>query len=271
MEITRYSLWEKVPGTTVKHEPWIEHYAPENKKTDSALIIIPGSGYINDPNGPKQEGERVARHFCDKGINVFVLRYRVFPDVFPCPILDGRRAVRYVRYFSEKFGINKEKVAVMGFSAGGHLTASLFTYHDKTEYEGTDEIDKENFVPDYQILCYPVISLDKEKAYTHQGSADNLLSDRYEELKDSLSLEKSLIKADVPTFIWHNFDDSAVGVENSLLYAKKLRKDGASVEMHIFPDGDHGKGLPIDDKKDLNHIKIWTELLDRWLRYKDFY
>ena len=271
MNVTRYSLWENVPCTTNNYEPWIEHYAPKNKITNSALIIIPGSGYISDPDRPKQEGERVAKYFCDKGINVFVLRYRVFPDVFPCPILDGRRAVRYVRYYSEKFGINKEKVAVMGYSAGGHLTASLFTYHDKTEYEGIDEIDNESYIPDYQILCYPVISLDKDNYFTHQGSADNLLSLRYDQLKDSLSHEKSLVKVEAPTFIWHNFDDELVGVENSLLYAKKLSKDGTSVEMHIFPDGGHGKGLPVDDTKDLNHIKIWTELLDNWLKYKDFY
>ena len=146
MKITRYSLWNNVPGTA-NYEPWIEHYEPERVICDSALVIVPGSGYRSDPDLPKQEGERVAKHYCEMGINVFCLRYRVSPDCFPIPILDGRRAIRYVRYYSEKFGINKDKVAAMGYSAGGHLTASLFTYTDKIDYEDIDDIDKECFVP----------------------------------------------------------------------------------------------------------------------------
>ena len=156
MKITRYPLWDKAPGTSA-YEPWIEHYSPEKPVSDSALIIVPGSAYRHDPDLPKQEGERVASYFCEMGINVFCLRYRVRPDYFPLPILDGRRAVRYVRYYSQKFGINKNKVAVMGYSSGGHLTASLFSFHEDIDYENADDIDNESFVPDYQILCYPVI------------------------------------------------------------------------------------------------------------------
>ena len=269
MEVTRYDLWEKVPGST-NYEPYLMHFIPDNKKTDSTILIMPGSGYQNCPARPKQEGERVAEHLCKMGINVFVLVYRVAPDYFPLPILDGRRAVRYIRYHSEKFGINKNKIAAMGYSSGGHLTASLFTYHKDIEFENIDDIDKECFVPDYQILCYPVIGLDRENEYIHQGSPTNLLADRYDELKDELSLEFSPVKVTAPTFIWHNFDDSVVSVVNSLKYAENLKSKGTSVEMHIFPDGDHGKGLPVDDKKDLNHIKIWIELVCRWLEYEDF-
>ena len=270
MKTEIYSLWDKVPGTA-NYEPWIEHYAPENKKTDSALLIIPGSGYASDPSRPKQEGERVAKYFCEKGINVFVLRYRVAPDYFPLPILDGRRAMRYIRYYSEKFGINKNKIAAIGYSSGGHLAASLFTYHDKIEFENLDDIDKECFVPDYQVLCYPVIGLNRESYYIHQGSPTSLLADKYEEYKDVLSLEYSEVEKVAPTFIWHCFDDDGVSVVNSLRYAENLRKKGTSVEMHIFPDGGHGKGLPIDDAKELNHLKIWIELLENWLSYQEFY
>ncbi len=270
MEAVKYAMWDKTPGTA-NYEPWIEHYAPDNKKTDSALLIIPGSGYSNDPYKPKQEGERVAKYFCEKGINVFVLRYRVAPDHFPLPILDGRRAVRYIRYHAEKFGINKQKIAAMGYSSGGHLTASLFTYLDKIDFENIDDIDKECFAPDYQILCYPVIGLTKEDYYIHPYSPDNLLGDRYDELKGALSLEYSKVESVPPTFIWHNFDDTCVSVVNSFKYAENLRKKGTSVEMHIFPDGEHGKGLPVDDKKDLNHIKQWITLLETWLCYQNFF
>ncbi len=269
-KIIRYALWEKIPGST-NYEPWIEHYIPDRKSTDSAIVIIPGSGYRSDPDLPKQEGERVARYFCEKGINVFVLRYRVAPDYFPLPILDGRRAIRYIRYYAEKLGINKDKIAAMGYSSGGHLTASLFAYHDKLEFEDTDDIDKGSYIPDYQILCYPVIGFKRENCYTHQGSTFNLPGDRYEELRDKLSLEFSKVPCTAPTFVWHNFDDSAVNVVNSFKYAEKLKADGTSVEMHIFPDGNHGIGFPDEDTKELNHAKRWIDLLEDWLHYKEFF
>ncbi len=270
MKIIRYNLWETVPGS-VNYIPYLEHYEPENKSSNSALLILPGSGYHSDPSLPKQEGERVAKYYAEKGINVFLLRYRVFPDIFPLPILDGRRAVRYIRYNSEKFGINKNSIAAMGFSSGGHLTASLFTYNEKIDYEDIDEIDNESFTPDFQILCYPVISLDRENDFTHQGSTFNLPGEKYEELKDVLSFEKSTNVSARPTFIWHNFDDSCVGAVNSLRYAENLKKQCASVEMHIFPDGNHGIGLPMEDTKALNHDRKWIDLLTDWLIYSGFF
>lgn len=269
MKITRYQLWDKVPGSST-YEPWIEHYSPKKAISDSVLIIVPGSAYKHDPAIPKQEGDRVASYFCEMGINVFCLRYRVKPDYFPLPILDGRRAVRYVRYHSEKFGINKNKVAVMGYSSGGHLTASLFSFHENIDYENMDNIDNESFVPNYQILCYPVIGLNKDNYYIHKTSPDNLLDDKYEEYKERLSVELSRTDIVAPTFIWHNFDDSAVNVVNSLKYAESLKNRGASVEMHIFPEGNHGVGLPVEDTKISNHIKQWVILLTRWLKYHEF-
>lgn len=270
MKIEKYELWDKIPGTT-NTKPYIMHYAPDKKTTESAMLIIPGSGYAVSPSRAPQEGERVAGYFCDRGINVFILEYRVAPDSYPLPILDGRRAVRYIRYYSEKFGINKEKLAVMGYSAGGHLAASLFAYTAGIDFESLDDIDKESFIPDFQILCYPVIGLNKDNYYTHKGSAEHLLADRYEELKDCLSLEKSQIEKVAPTFIWHNFDDTCVNVANSFKYAEMLKSKGTSVEMHIYPDGGHGIGLPVDDRKDYNHNKKWIKLLETWLKYNDFF
>ena len=104
----------------------------------------------------------------------------------------------------------------------------------------------------------------------HQGSPVNLLADKYEEYKDELSFEFSTVPITAPTFIWHNFDDDGVSVVNSLKYAECLKAKGTSVEMHIFPDGGHGIGMPIDDTKVLNHDKIWIDLVCRWLEYRDF-
>lgn len=269
MKITRYHLWETPPGTA-NYEPWIEHYCPDKSVTDSALLIIPGSGYRIDPDLPKQEGERVAKHYCEKGVNVFCLRYRVKPDYFPLPILDSRRAIRYIRYHSNKFGISKNKIAVMGYSSGGHLAASLFAFEQKIDYENIDAVDNESFVPNYQILCYPVIGFNKDNYYIHRSSPENLLDDKYDEYKDSLSLEFSQTNIMAPTFIWHNFDDSGVSVINSLKYAENLRNQGVSVEMHIFPDGDHGVGFPVENTKVANHCKQWIDLLTKWLCYQGF-
>ncbi len=188
------------------------------------MIIIPGSGYESYPYKPKQEGDRVAKHLCDLGIPTFVLRYRIFPDQFPLPILDGRRAVRYVRYHSKEFGIDKNKIATMGYSSGGHLTASIFTYLDKIDFENIDDIDNESFTPNYQVLCYPVISFEKDNDYTHQGSPINMLGDMYDKYKDALTLENSKVESVAPTFIWHNFDDSGVSVINSIKYTENLKK-----------------------------------------------
>ncbi len=270
MKEINYSLWEAAPGTA-NYEPYITHYIPEKPSTDAALLIIPGSAYKNCPANPKQEGERVARYFCEKGINTFVLVYRVLPDVYPLPILDGRRAMRYIRYHSSEFGINKNRISTIGYSSGGHLAASLTTYLDKIDHECMDEIDNESFVPNYQILCYPVISLDPDNYFTHQGSVTNLLADRVDELKDKLSLERSAVESVPPTFIFHNFDDDGVSVVNSLRFAENLRRKGTAVEMHIFPDGGHGIGLPIEDRKDMNHNRKWIELAEDWLRYNDFF
>lgn len=269
MRIEYYDMWTEVPGTA-NYKPHLVHYIPDEKKTDSALLIIPGSGYSNNPSKPKQEGERVAKVFAEKGMNVFVLVYRVLPDVYPLPLLDGRRAVRYLRYNAEKLGIDPNRICTMGYSSGGHLAASLTTYADKMEYEDIDDIDKEDFVPNFQILCYPVLSLDPNNYFTHKGSI-KMLGDRADELCDVLSLERSKVETVPPTFIFHNFDDKAVHVANSLRFAENLSLKGTPVEMHIFPDGGHGIGLPVDDRKELNHDKIWLDLAERWLKYNDFF
>lgn len=269
MERIEYQLWENPPGT-LHSVPKLTYYPTAERKTDGAMLIIPGSAYHYPPADAPQEGERVAEYFCDRGVPVFVLDYRVEPDRFPLPILDGRRAMRYIRYYSDKFGINKDKIVTVGYSSGGHLAASLTSYLEPLEYEGIDAIDTEPFVPNLQVLCYPVLCVDKERYYAHIGSADNLLAERYEELKTALSYENTTVSDVPPTFIWHCFDDPAVHVTNSLKYAEKLKQIGTSTEVHIFPDGGHGFGLPIEDDKVSRHDRQWIDLLTEWLAYRDF-
>lgn len=264
-----YKMWNN-DAESSNLLPRIELYNPEKCNTDAAILLVPGSAYRNSPDRPVQEGARVAESLASRGIKVFVLIYRVgVGGVYPAPLLDGRRAMRYLRYNAKKFGIDPNKIITLGYSAGGHLCASLVSYHDRLEGEGVDEIDEISYMPNYQALCYPVISFDKSKSYTNCASVDNLLGEGGMHLADTLSFEKSLSAPVPPTFLFHNFDDKAVGVQNTLLYATRLAELGTPTEIHVYPDGGHGVGLATDGKKSSRHNSDWLERFFRWLAYND--
>jgi acetyl esterase/lipase len=147
----------------------------------------------------------------------------------------------------------------MGSSAGGHLAALVSTYLDPIEGEGRDEIDREDFLPNGQILCYPVIASDERIA--HIGSYQNLLGDRFGE-KEKFSPELLVCEKTPEAFLWHTAEDAAVNVINSYTYATALRKAGVPCEMHIFPFGPHGQGTAVSDP----YAARWTEMLHAWLR-----
>lgn len=254
MFVKTVNLWENAPGEYDK-APALDVYIPEKKTSDIAVVVLPGGGYSH--HAP-HEGQGYAEFLNQKGITAFVLAYRVCPCRFPLPLLDARRAMRYVRHHSGEYNINK--VYIMGSSAGGHLAALTATYREPIDFEGADEIDKEDYRPDGQILCYPVIALlDEEIA--HYGSADNLLGDRREELGDALS-PHLIANATAPrAFIWHTFADNGVNVSNSLLYAHRLKQVGVSTELHIYPYGRHGLGIA----EDVPHVRNWTKELLEWL------
>ena len=267
MNIQKYNLWENTPGLC-NETPAITYYEPDSRTTDAAVVIFPGGGYCN--RAP-HEGKGYAEFLAGNGIAAFVVDYRVSPHYFPLPLLDARRAVRYVRYNAEKFGINKDKIAVMGSSAGGHLAAFVSTYTQPIDFEGADDIDKEKFLPDAQILCYPVINLYNLNT-THIGSGDNLIGNKRAESNDVISRRKYspnlLVGENTPkAFIWHTFEDWAVDVRNSLEYASALREYGIDTELHIFPHGVHGLGLTNHSNDLENHVAQWSGLLLNWLKY----
>lgn len=267
MEITKFNLWDNTPGMC-EEVPTITYYKPENKKSDWTVVVFPGGGYC--ARAP-HEGEGYAKYLASNGINAFVVDYRVFPHRFPLPLLDARRGVRYVRYYADKFGVNKDKVAVMGSSAGGHLAAITSTYYEKLDFEGIDEIDNEEFIPNAQILSYPVIKL-LGVGKAHLGSGANLLGENHVHMGESLSPDLIATEKTPKAFIWHTFDDQAVPVVNSLDYAKRLREVNVDVELHIFPNGYHGLGLCLDEnnkEKFYLHVKQWGNLLLNWLKYND--
>lgn len=255
MLVKTVNLWENTPGAYEK-APTLDIFIPEKKTSDIAMVVLPGGAYRQHA---VHEGKGYAEFLNDKGITAFVLTYRVNPHYFPLPLLDARRAIRYVRHYSEEFGIDKNKVYIMGSSAGGHLAAMTSTYRGAIEFEGMDEIDQEDYLPNRQILCYPVISL--RENFAHHFSAQMLLGDRVEELGDALSPNLIADETTPKAFIWHTFDDDRVNSINSLEYAKRLRQVGVNAEVHIYPHGRHGLGLA----NDTPYVHTWTQHLLDWL------
>lgn len=255
----KLKMWENVPGKC-EEEPVLEFYPAENKTSDTTIVIFPGGGYGGRAH---HEGHNYAMYFTANGYNAFVCEYRVRPHAFPLPLLDARRAVRYVRFYADKFGIDKNRVCVMGSSAGGHLAALVSTYTEPIDFEGLDDIDKEDFIPNGTILCYPVISF-ADDTVGHIGSKVNLLCDPWqlELLSPKLSPELLVNDTTPPAFIWHTSFDGGVNVINSYKYATSLRNHMIPCEMHIFPYGDHGLGLSPNNP----HVAQWAPLLLNWLK-----
>lgn len=231
------------------------------KSSDCAVIIFPGGGYGIHAN---HEGEGYAQLLNVFGVDAFVLKYRVSPNRFPLPLLDARRAVRYVRANAEKFGVSKDKILVMGSSAGGHLAALTCTYLAPIDGEGVDEIDSLDFVPNGQILCYPVISSDE--SISHSGSYYNLLGVEGHCDRDNYSPDLLVSDRTPVAFIWHTSTDAAVNVINSYRYAEALRNHNIPHELHVFPYGKHGLGVGASEP----YVSTWTSSLKGWLRLNRF-
>lgn len=261
-------LWDKdIPlyesKKTNEHNencPTMDSYIINDGKVHSCMIICPGGGY---DHRAQHEGEPVALRLNEIGINAFVLNYRVAPYTFPVPLADAKRAVRYVRYHADKFNTDPNKIGIMGFSAGGHLACIEAEYYDKFELDAVDEIDKVSARPNLLGLCYPVITAGKE--ISHHGSVEHLLGNK-DEYTEDMSCEENLREDMPPVFMWHAFNDGSVDCRNSLVMFANLKIKGIVSELHIFPDGKHGKGLA-DDYEGTNQ---WFSLYANWLKRNDF-
>lgn len=227
-----------------------------------AVIVCPGGGYGGRAD---HEGEPIALWLNSIGIPAFVLRYRVAPYRYPCALSDVQRAVRYVRHHAEEWGIKSDKIAVLGFSAGGHLTASAGTLFDRGNPEAEDPIDRHSCRPDAILPCYPVIT--SRPPYNHVGSMLKLLGDQPNpDLLDLMSCELQVTPDTPPTFLWHTANDAAVPVENALLFASALSKNKVPFDLHVYEAGRHGLGLAEEDP----HVANWTTVCGLWLERQQF-
>ena len=228
------------PGKVAGNHPYLDCYLLDealNSFKRRAVIICPGGAYHFTS---VREAEAVAMKFLAKGIQAFILWYSVEPAVFPMALMELATAVKLVRDRSGEWGIALDKIAVMGFSAGGHLAGSLSVMWNKGFLAESLGVSENEIRPDGSILCYPVIT-SGEKA--HHGSIENLLRGLPDDYLELVSLEKQVDSNTPPTFIWHTWTDEMVPVENSLYYMLALKEHNVSCEAHIYKEGPHGISL----------------------------
>lgn len=241
---------------------WFPHKRP-------AVIVLPGSGYWQ--NCPR-EGEPIAMEFARLGLQVFVCYYRC-QTPFPGPLLDAAEALATVRSHAKEWWIDPDKILILGFSAGGHLAASLSCLWNDPVLPANG-ISNDSARPNGTILCYPVITSEPGKC--HEGSFDNLLFEKKDELRESLSLEKRVTELNPPTFLWHTATDESVPFISSLRYALALQEHGVSVELHVFPRGPHGASLARKQTACGNPAVIipeaaqWIDLCADWVKRNFF-
>jgi len=257
---------EKKEGYTVSlvTEPTITPYFPDkDKATGTAIIIFPGGSYINLATG--HEGDAIAKEFNKFGLAAFVVKYRlpsdqIMGDKTIGPLQDAERAIQIVRQRASEWGVNPNKVGIIGFSAGGHLASTLDTHFDKVVIDNKDNI---NLRPDFAMLIYPVISFGP---YAHAYSRENLIGKNpSQQLLDLYSNEKQVTPNTPPTFLIHAEDDDVVPVQNSLLFYDALVKNKVKAEMHLFQEGGHGFGLNNSKNKGR-----WSEWAENWLKENGF-
>jgi acetyl esterase/lipase len=249
-------------GTAPEDVPQITPYLPDRPDPRAAAIVVcPGGGYRN--LSMEKEGSTVAEFLEGLGVATFVLRYRLGPRYrHPVPLGDARRAIRTVRARAGAFGVARDRVGLMGFSAGGHLTATVATHVDRGRADAPDPIDRESARPDFAVLAYPVITL--AEPWLHRGSRDMLLPpDRqHPDVLAALSLERQVTSDTPPAFLFHTDADTGVPAENSVHFYLALRKAGVPAELHVYQPGAHGVGLGGSDPA----LATWPDRLAGWLR-----
>lgn len=241
-------------------QPTLEIFLPEKEKaTGAAVIIIPGGGY----SVVVYQGEGIgsAKEFVKNGIAAFVLKYRLPNDTTMIdkkigPLQDAQQAIRIVRENAVKWGIDPSKIGIIGFSAGGHLASTAATHFEKPVIENNNISVR----PDFQIVVYPVISM--QDNLTHVDSRTNLLGkNSSQEMIDEFSNELQVTEKTPPAYITHAADDKLVDVDNSIKYFEVLRHHNVSVEMLIYPKGGHGF---------IFRHPGWMEPLFKWLKESKF-
>jgi len=249
----------KVFGLSKVTDPSLSLYAADPQKANgTAVIICPGGGYAF--LATDHEGEEVARRFAAQGVTAFVLKYRLPSDTIMVdrslgPLQDAQQAIYLVRKNAAAWHINPSKIGIMGFSAGGHLAASLAVHYGDLKIKNPERL---SLRPDFAVLIYPVISF---TASAHTGSVKNLLGpDAAQTQKEYFSNELH-VNAQTPiSFLVHANDDDTVPVENTILFNQAMVKNKVPVETHLYQAGGHGYGMHNTKTSD-----DWFLRLQEWM------
>ncbi|MBN1379867.1 MAG: alpha/beta hydrolase [Gammaproteobacteria bacterium] len=258
-EIVERSTDPAHPDRAVTHtiRPILKVYRPK-KPNGMAVVIAPGGGYrrvVIDKEGPD-----TSAWLNSLGVTTFVLYYRLPDDghvnAEDVPLQDAQRAIRYVRSHAELWQLDPQRIGFIGYSAGGHLGATMAAFHDKQVYQAIDKIDATSPRPDFVVLGYPGAGqLGPIPDNINQLDGRSRLTWKYR-------IETPITASPPPAFIFHAEDDPTVHPEHSHRITRALRSAGGSVELHIFRSGGHGFG--IRDAK--GPVTVWPELCASWLR-----
>lgn len=227
-------------------QPTLKIFKPKDGNvTRTAVLVFPGGGY--EYLSIDKEGDNMARWFAERGVMGITVAYRHGGEMHehPVPLNDGHRAIELVRQYADDWDLDPNRIGAIGFSAGGHMAASVATHGDANQR------------PNFVALIYPVISM--REGTTHRGSRINLLG---MQPKDSivamLSCDEQVDELSPPAFLAHSTNDGAVPVENSIQYYNACRKAKIDCELHVYPKGGHGYGM----RRGPN----WAEALEIWLQ-----
>ena len=249
-----------LPGTGVELETYLtDNRAVEPERRRPLALIFPGGAYAWRSD---REAEPVALRLLALGVQAVVVRYSVAPARYPRALEEAAEAVVYARAHADAWFCDPHRIAVLGFSAGGHAAAHIgLKWHQMAQ--GRD------CRPDAMILGYPVIS---SGAYAHRESMKNLLGESYASMKEDVSLERFVREDTPPVFLWHTREDESVPPENSLLLAAELCRCDVPFELHIWQHGGHGMSLsndqvyPPDGANIRPECQEWIDMAVRWLK-----
>jgi acetyl esterase/lipase len=269
-----------VVGVSNVSRPTMTVYSPNGKSTGVAVVVFPGGGY--EDLAIDLEGTEVCDWLTSKGITCVLLKYRVpgsghYPKSAPYPksgpypespmaLEDGQRTVGLLRLHAAEWHIDPHKIGVLGFSAGGHLSAAMSTHFAKRLYSAVDAADKESCRPDFAVAVYPGhLSLPAAEWDAKQGTKTFVIPhpDHLSTADDSLALNPDLhvTRQTPPTFLLQAEDDHVDNVDDSLAYYIALKKAGVPVEMHLYAEGGHAFGL----RRTKLPITEWPQLVETWL------
>lgn len=237
---------ERVRAQDFKKDPAITVYTPKNP-TGKTVLMCPGGGYSHQASA--HEGHDMADWYNSQGITYAVLKYRLPYGDSSIPFSDAEQAMRILRKYADQLGVDPNKVGVAGASAGGHLASTLATHYSSPETR-----------PDFQILFYPVITMDEKK--THMGSRKNLLGENPSADLVKLFSNELRVTSDTPkAFIMFSSDDGAVPPSNSIYYYYSLLNNKVPASLHAYPKGGHGWGF----RDKFPYKRQWTGELEKWL------